>query len=63
MWGGEEQQGVRGKREPLNQQYTWKMWEIFWAPGVFGWANVLLEQDIFVVKPDNLLKVQHEGKL
>lgn len=21
MWGGEEQQGVRGKREPLNQQY------------------------------------------
>lgn len=33
----------------------WKMWEIFWAPGVFGWANVLFEKGVLVAKPDVMI--------
>lgn len=53
---GNEQQ--RGKEENLwidNISLGWKMWEIFWAPGVFGWANVLFEKGVLVAKPDVMI--------
>lgn len=54
----EEQQGEGGRRETSESTLfpsDGKMWEIFWAPGVFGLVNVLFEQGILVAKPDVMI--------
>lgn len=42
--------GRRGKHWINSISLRWKMWDIFWASGVFGCASVLFERGILVAK-------------